>query len=390
MSGGPLVLKNRFIGDTLTTTYSFMDDKLSKHFTEDEFLKLDQADRDLIIKTYIPDEYDFDLVTENLKPEEIYDILNSGTSKSIHRIIHTLQVRDALKDSINEAEKFLKNPPTTPPPMPNQPANSIPLINLANMSPYKPESAVLDWNNKSGLSKPVVKDNIPDEHFVTYEFDYNNPKSFFLALIFAVPELMNQLIINFHHVDSDGVSVALTDSKTINKFKEQLINDLNDNTKTDDDVMNIISMLAFVSFGKIIEMMHDLFEELAIEKSETRVIFVNFILEVATIGIRVNDGEEIWGREDNVIEGVSIEFNPDSKVLNVVNQKPYVRKYTELDIFNGWLPSSFYIKYNIHGRKLSNPVYKTSKEFWKRVIFDGYDTNKTPKNTVKYIKSRLK
>jgi hypothetical protein len=43
----------------------------------------------------------------------------------------------------------------------------------------------------------------------------------------------------------------------------------------------------------------------------------------------------------------------------------------------------------MHGKELPAPVYKTSKEFWHRVVFDGYTAHKSSKNITKYIQTKL-
>lgn len=375
MSGGTLALGQTVVADTLQTNLTFLDDRVSEHFTRDEFMKLPKKDVELIIRTYITDPSDFALVMKNYTMDEIYDILNStDVNKTIDHAIGVYKIREAIAASVSAAETFLKSAP--PPGSPGVPPPSVKSPNVTN------------WTNASPAPVPSVIDN--DDGIVVYKFDYNNPKSLFLVVIFAVPELLNQLILKFRHTDNDGVTTKVVESDTIKNYKEEFIDSLRDSTKSDQDVLENIAILGFLSFSKIVEIMHDLFEELAIQHSETRTILVDFILEVSTIGISVNEGEEIWGNEDNVIEGVSINFDPDNDVLEVVCLKPYVKKYTELDFFKNWPPSSFYTYYNIHARKLPKPLYRTEKEFWDRVVFDAYDATKSSKNTIKYIKSRLK
>jgi hypothetical protein len=354
-----------------------MSDKLSDYYSKEDFGGLSNEDAKLFIKSFVPDDEDVEIIVKTMTRDEIYDLLGVRDLKTaISHVVQVEKVKDALRESVKAAEAFLKSPPSS---------GSTPSTGPT----YKALGDIESWKTSAAPSVPTVIDD-PDSHLILYKFDYNNPKSLFLAIVFAVPEILNELVLNFTHVDMEDVSDAFTGSDTVKFYKEALLDNIKDKTQPDETTLDLIATLSFVSFGKIIEIMHDIFEELSLESSETRVIIINFILEVATVGIRVNDGEEVWGREDKIIDGVSIKFNSKLNELVVVNQKAYINKHTELEQFKHWLPSSLYYKYNIHGREMPLPMYKTSKEFWDRVIFDGYDTNKPIKNTFRYIKSRIR
>lgn len=361
---GPLVLKQNMVGDTILSDYSFMDneEKISDFMTKENFLSLSEDDAQVFFSSLTVKSIDeVKKIWPLMTREEIYELLSKPNLKSeIDHVLDSHNVLDALKYSIDAGQKFV------PSSVVNATSNDI-----------------NSWKTSSPVELPTIDNS--DEYDITYIFNYKNNKSLFLALVFAVPELLNQLVINFYHVDNE-METSFVKTEQIDKYVQELKNLFQDNTSTDQQVIDIIATLMFIVSGKLIENMHEIFETLATEVSDTRAVVISFMLEVAGIGLMVN--EQVWGRDDNIVNGTSIILDTSNNILKVVNSRAFVTKYSELTKFDSWVPSSFYYKYNIHARP--EKTLKTKKEFWERVVYDGYDTSKSARNFVKYIKSRIR
>jgi hypothetical protein len=301
--------------------------------------------------------------------EEIYDILSHNNYKEeVAQIKKVAQVANALSEAIDDATGYS-------PPLGVAPATTL-TSEIANLEKWR--------NSATGATTPTPTV-IPGDETIEYKFASKDPKSLFLAIIIAVPELLNQLVLDATHVDVIEDETFLKEN-VIRHYKDEFLDILNDDTKTDVETMASLAVLVFISFGKTIENMSSMFESIKFKVDDTRNAVISFILEVAGVGIVVND--TVWGDENNVLEGIELQFNLTDII--VINDMIFVTKYTTINQYDLWLPSSFYYKYNIHGKELLVPVYKTSKDFWRRVVFDGYTAHQSSKNITKYIMNKLR
>lgn len=366
-SAPPLLLRQSLIGGQLLSGYEHLSkqDKLSDLYKKSDFVSLADADaKDAIVNKIGIRKSDIDFLFDKLNKDEIYDLLSSewDAERVVEYVKHVFDVKDAIVEAIKQAESF--SPSTITP-------AGLTKLDIENWA-------------KQGTSPttPVVTEM---DHCIEYKFEYNNHKSLFLALVYAVPELLNELILRFTHMDGTDQVLA---SNTIDEYKVDFLSKLNDRSTTNDELANSIATLVMISVTKLVEQMHDLFEELVEEASETRVALLTFVLEVLVKGIQVND-DEVWGRADKLINGVAIRFNPSASELVVVCDKVFISRYVDVDSYEKWLPSSFYSQYDTNGSELSTIVDKTQKEFWSRLVSDGYNSSKSNKNIFKQIQRKL-
>lgn len=364
-----LVLNQELIGDSLLSDYKVGNDTLADIFPRADFLKLPDEDVETLVKSFLTKETT-DKLRSLLTTEEIYDVLSTPNLKdSVEHVFKVDTVKDALISSISYAEQY-----------------TAPSAIVAASTPDEFIKNLESWKKTSKGSFVTVYEN--DEE-ITYKFTYNNEKSLFLAILFAVPELLNQLVLHFNHVDL-GNEGEFIPRDVVEHFKKELKQSIKDSNFNDEQFMDELATIVFISFGKIIENMAVLFQKSGVKVKDTRAAVIDFVLKVADIGIVVNDS--VWGNEDNVLDGVYIEFDTDNSVLKVVNKMVFITKYSILDQYKNWVPSSFYYKYNIHGKEKEKTSwqFKTTKPFWERVIFDAYNANKSPINNLKYIKTKLR
>jgi hypothetical protein len=361
----PLVLNQVVVGNSLLSNYKEFDDALSDIYEKDGFLVLDESDAKLLVASYIGND-DTGMLWKMSSREEIYDILSHKNYKEeVAQIKKVAEIANALSIAIDDATAHIAPTVTAP-------ATTL-TSHIDNLNKWKSGSAT--------TPPPTVTSG---DETIEYKFDSKDPKSLFLAIIIAVPELLNQLVLNATHVDVIEDETFLKEN-VIRHYKDEFLDILNDDTKTDVETMASLAVLVFISFGKTIENMSSIFESIVLQVDDTRTAVISFILEVAGVGILVN--ETVWGDENNVLEGIELQFNGTD--ILVINDMIYVTKYTVINQYDKWLPSSFYYKYNMHGKELPAPVYKTSKEFWHRVVFDGYTAHKSSKNITKYIQTKL-
>jgi hypothetical protein len=357
----PLVLNQVVVGNSLLSNYKEFDDALSDIYEKDGFLVLDESDAKLLVASYIGND-DTGMLWKMSSREEIYDILSHNNYKEeVAQIKKVAEIANALSEAIDGATAH------------TAPATTL-TSHIDNLNKWK--------NGTPGATPPPTV--TPRDETIEYTFDSKDPKSLFLAIIIAVPELLNQLVLDATHVDVIEDETFLKEN-VIRHYKDEFLDILNDDTKTDVETMASLAVLVFISFGKTIENMSSIFESIVLQVDDTRTAVISFILEVAGVGIVVN--ETVWGDENNVLEGIELQFNGTD--ILVINDMIYVTKYTIINQYDKWLPSSFYYKYNMHGKELPAPVYKTSKDFWHRVVFDGYTAHKSSRNITKYIQTKL-
>jgi hypothetical protein len=363
----PLVLNQVVVGNSLLSNYKEFDDALSNIYPKEDFLVLDESDAKLLVASYIFE--DTEMLWKMSSREEIYDILSHNNYKEeVAQIKKVAEVVEALSEAITAGTVHT-------PPIAAAPATTL-KSHIDNLNKWK--------NGTPGATTPPPTVT-PGDETIEYKFDSKDSKSLFLAIIIAVPELLNQLVLDATHVDVIEDETFLKEN-VIGHFKDEFLDILNDDTKTDAQTMDALAVIVFISFGKTIENMSSIFESIDLKIDDTRTVVISFILEVAGVGIVVND--TVWGDENNVLEGIELQLN-GTEIL-VINDMIFVTKYTTLNQYDKWLPSSFYYKYNIHGKELPASVYKTSKDFWRRVVFDGYTAHQSSKNITKYIMTKLR
>ena len=365
-----LVLNHEIVGDSILSNYKLNNSMLSDIFPKKDFISITDDDAKLLAMTFISKQ-DTESLWKLLKRDQIYDILSSNDIKqAVNYVLRVDTVKDALIASVKDAENF--NPLSVV-------IAPLPQDSITNLTKWK--------NTNTGRLAPIITS---DEYNIIYDFDYKNEKSLFLAIVFAVPELLNQLVLHFKHVDS-VTDEKFMETEVLLHFKQEFQEVMNNSASTEEDLLNSIATVVFISVGKIIETMADLFQKLDVKVSDTRAAVINFIFHFAGVGVQVND--EIWGDSDNVLNCLKMIFDTKTNELKVINSVIYMTKYASDNPYPNSLPSSFYYKYDIHGKEFSNTTlyqYKTSEKFWTRIIFDGYNAMKSSKNFSKYIKSRLK
>jgi hypothetical protein len=257
---------------------------------------------------------------------------------------------------------------------------------------YKSRAEIEAWRNAvDNVTNPIKFVDGSDYFEYKYELDIDNAKSLFLSLVLAVPELLNQLILNYKFKDDGDEFSGVVDVATIDSYKTEFLNAMDKAGVSDEEIISLISVLSFICFGKLIAEWQHIIDLAGISSSDPRKFMCSVVLTVAGIGIEVNKDEtnkEIWGRVDKVIKGVSIEFDPDNGILNVIVEKVFVQRHTHHDEYEGWLPSSFYTKYTRHGTANLTPVKRDSIIYWKDILFENYDTKKSCKSIVRYIASK--
>lgn len=393
-----IILDQKLIAASLLSDYSLISDTFPA-IDEETFKNSDDATAKLLLRSIISSDDFVDLMFKKFKKEEIAAIVSSDNGKAtIIEFIEIEKVYTALLLSISKAETFLaakasaggsggssgsgsgSGPPPPPPPPPPPTAA------------YKTRAEIEAWrtaaNNKTNPIKSVdeTSNYLEDK----YELDFDNAKSLFLSLVLAVPELLNQLILNYNFKDDGDEFSGVVDVATIDAYKTEFQTAI-DTVAPNEELIDIISVLAFVCFGKLIAEWQHIIDMAGITSSDPRKFMCSVILSVAGIGIEVNKDEldkEVWGRPDKVIKGVSIEFDPDNNIINVIVDKVFVQRHTHYEEYEGWLPSSFYTKYTRHGSTNITSVLRDDHNYWKEVLFENYDTKMSSKSIVRYIASK--
>lgn len=370
----PLTLDQKVIADTILADFNLIGHGTPGFVDKVDFEAWSKSDQKLLLKTFIADDEKVDFLIDHLTIDEIYDIITTVDMKgAINHAISVLKTRDALIEAIEKAKNFIANPATEP-----------------KNDEYVKNEKIVEWKDTDTRNPitEVVDDTDKNDDYIIYKMDNDNPKTLFVSLLIAVPELLNQLILryNFHDKENEDKE-GITDTDTIDNYKNKLKDVLNDNiAMTDDEVIDLLAVLAFICFGKLVNHYSDVIDSLGLVASDDRAYFMSVVLMIAGVGVQYND--EIIGDSSNVINGVK--FVVENGKFDVYCERIYIERHTHYEEYEGWLPSSFYSNYDMHGKKNIPPKYKNKKDFWKRVKFEAYDTTQTCKSTVRYIASKSK
>lgn len=369
---GPLTLDQKVIADSILADYNFLGSGDPGFMDREEFRALSTNDQKTFLKIFITDNEKVDFLVENLTIDEIYDIITTVDMKeAVKYAIYVLKTRDALIEAIKKSKDFNANPTIEP-----------------KNDEYLKSTDIDTWKTSS-IGNPINNvDSTSDEDFIIYNMDNNNPKTLFVSLLIAVPELLNQLILKYKFHDKENEDKeGTTDTNTIDEYKNKLKDALNDHIDTTDgEVIDLLAVLAFICFGKLVNHFSDMIDSIALVASDDRAYFMSVVLTIAGVGVEYNN--EIIGDSGNVINGVK--FVVEDGNFDVYCQRIYIERHTHYEEYEGWLPSSFYSDYDIHAKRLIPPKYKNTKDYWKRVMFEAYDTTVTSKSTVRYIASKSK